>query len=40
MREIYESEKATGDRNRSLAYFMKSYNILEGNVEEILDLIL
>ena len=37
-REIYESEKATGDRNRSLAYFMKSSNILEGNVEEILDL--
>ena len=37
-REIYESEKATGDRNRSLAYFMKSSNILEGNVEEVLDL--
>jgi glutaminase len=36
--EIYESEKETGDRNRSLAYFMKSNGILEGNVEEILDL--
>ena len=30
--EIYKSETATGDRNRSLAYFMKSSNILEGNV--------
>ena len=37
-KEIYESEKATGDRNRALAYFMKSSNILEGNVEDILDL--
>ena len=36
--EIYLNEKATGDRNRSLAYFMKSSNILEGNVEDILDL--
>lgn len=36
--EIYESEKETGDRNRSLAYFMKSNGILEGNVEEVLDL--
>lgn len=36
--EIYESEKATGDRNRSLAYFMKSNGILEGDVEEVLDI--
>ena len=36
--EIFESEKETGDRNRSLAYFMKSNGILEGNVEEVLDL--
>lgn len=36
--EVYECEKITGDRNRSLAYFMKSNNVLEGNVEEILDL--
>ncbi len=33
----YLSEKATGDRNRALAYFMKSYNSMEGNVDEILD---
>lgn len=36
--EIYLSEKATGDRNRALAYFMKSNGILEGDVEEVLDL--
>lgn len=35
---VYESEKITGDRNRSLAYFMKSTGILKGDVEEILDL--
>ena len=36
--EIYLSEKNTGDRNRALAYFMKSKGMLEGDVEEILDL--
>lgn len=36
--EIYISEKATGDRNRALAYFMKGNGIIDGNVEEILDL--
>lgn len=34
---IYQSEKRTGDRNRALAYFMKSTGIIEGNVEEVLD---
>lgn len=34
---VYRSEKATGDRNRALAYFMKSIGIIEGDVEEILD---
>lgn len=36
--EVYISEKLTGDRNRALAYFMKSNGTLDGNVEEILDL--
>ena len=36
--EVYISEKETGDRNRALAYFMKSNGMLSGNVEEILDL--
>ncbi len=35
---VYHSESETGDRNRSLAYFMKSTNYLEGNVSEILDI--
>lgn len=35
---VYLSEKLTGDRNRSLAYFMKSFNVIEGKVEDILDL--
>jgi len=35
--EVYESEKNTGDRNRTLAYYMKGNRIIEGEVEEILD---
>ena len=34
---VYASEKATGDRNRSLAYFMKGTGVIEGNVEDVLD---
>lgn len=37
-KEVYLSEKATGDRNRALAYFMKSNGLIEGNVDDILDL--
>lgn len=36
--EVYQSERKTGDRNRSLAYFMKSTGIIETDVEEALDL--
>ena len=36
--EVYKSEKETGHRNRALAYFMKSTGMLEGDVENILDL--
>ena len=36
--EVYLSEKETGDRNRALAYFMKSNGMISGNVDEILDL--
>lgn len=35
--EVYLSEKQTGDKNRALAYLMKSRNFLEGDVESILD---
>jgi glutaminase len=36
--QVYRSEKATGHRNRSLAYFMKSTGVIENDVEEALDL--
>lgn len=35
---VYLSEKRTGDRNRSMAYFLRDVGILEGDVESILDL--
>lgn len=36
--EVYSSERLTADRNRSLAYFLKDNRIINGDVEEILDL--
>ncbi|NLY67396.1 MAG: glutaminase A [Tissierellia bacterium] len=36
-REVYESEKETGDRNRAIAYLLKNKGLLEGDVEEVLD---
>lgn len=36
-KEVYLSEKDTGDRNRAIAYLMKSKGMIHGNVEEILD---
>jgi glutaminase len=35
---VYYSERETGDRNRSLAYFMRASGIIKGDVGEILDL--
>ncbi len=35
---VYNSEKKTGDRNRAIAYLLKSDKILERNAEDILDL--
>ncbi len=34
---VYLSEKRTGDRNRSLAYFLKSVGTIETDVETVLD---
>ncbi len=34
---VYRSEKNTSDRNRSLAYFLRSVGSLNGDVEDILD---
>lgn len=36
--EVYLSEKSTGDRNRAAAYFMKDVGVINGDVEEVLDL--
>ncbi|MDL2298252.1 glutaminase A [Synergistaceae bacterium OttesenSCG-928-D05] len=36
--EVFESESKTADRNRSLAYFMKSVGFLHGDVETFLNL--
>lgn len=35
---VYESEKATAARNRSIAWFLKELDILPGQVEETLDI--
>ena len=34
---VYRSEKNTSDRNRSLAYFLRSVGSLKGDIEDILD---
>ncbi|MBU5426363.1 glutaminase A [Tissierella pigra] len=35
--EVYLSEKETGNKNRAMAYLMKSRGFIEGDVEDILD---
>ncbi len=35
---VYKSEMQTGNRNRSMGYFMKDVGIIKGDVEEVLDL--
>ena len=34
---VYLSEKATGDKNRALAYMLNAYKMINENVEELLD---
>ena len=34
---VYLSEKATGNKNRALAYMLKAYGMINDSVEEILD---
>ena len=36
-REVFLSEKRTGDKNRSIAYLLKNKNLIEEDVEDILD---
>ena len=35
--EVYRSEKSTGNKNRALAFLMRSCGLLDGDVEEVLD---
>lgn len=35
--DVYASEKATGSRNRAIAYMLQSFGALEGDPDEILD---
>lgn len=35
--QVYLSEKATGNKNRALAYMLKAYGMMEDDVEEVLD---
>ena len=35
---VYRSESETGDRNRSIAYLLKSKGVLKGDAEKVLDL--
>ncbi|WP_297407393.1 glutaminase A [uncultured Cetobacterium sp.] len=35
---VYLSETETGNKNRSMGYFLKSENIIVGNVEEVLEI--
>ncbi len=37
-RRVFESERSTGHRNRSIAYFLKEIGNLEGDPAEVLDL--
>lgn len=34
---VYQSEKRTGNKNRALAFLLKTYGLLQDNVEEVLD---
>lgn len=36
-KDVYLSEKETGDRNRSMAYFMRDVGIFSGSAEDVLD---
>ena len=36
---VYRSEKATGSKNRALAYLLKTYGMIRDDVEEVLDCI-
>lgn len=34
---VFSSERATGDRNRAIAYLLRNYSVIEIDVDEVLD---
>ncbi|HEX5586678.1 MAG TPA: glutaminase A [Acidimicrobiia bacterium] len=36
--DVFNSERETGDRNRAIAYLMRNFGMLDGDVEQMLDL--
>lgn len=34
---VFESERATGDRNRAIAYLLRNYSVVHGDVDRVLD---
>lgn len=34
---VFESERETGDRNRAIAYLLRNYAVVEGDVDAVLD---
>jgi glutaminase len=36
--DVFRSERETGDRNRAIAYLMRNFGMLDGDVEDMLDL--
>jgi glutaminase len=34
---VFESERATGDRNRAIGYMLRNYSVVQGQVDEVLD---
>ena len=34
---VYLSEKATGNKNRALAYMLKAYGMIDDNIEDVVD---
>lgn len=35
--QVYRSEKATGNRNRAIAYMLTSFGVLDDDPDEVLD---
>lgn len=35
--DVYASEKATGSKNRALAYMLKAYGMIDDNIEDVVD---